>query len=204
MKKLITVILLLGVVSMAFATDMFFVEEYGEDSTYYTTQGIVKLTSVEFTTTTPISIVSITYGVTYSVGGVWLVVDGDSLGKSVCSRGSTYVLELTEGTHTIDLMHYVIIGYSVINPRLQVIVFLQDGSALSESPPDNDNTPRVHSILATGNMVHVEGCAEVYDISGQRIDCEINNGNIPLNALSAGTYFAKGSTGRTTKIVKTY
>jgi hypothetical protein len=203
MKKLLTIILLLGVVSMAFATDMFFVEEYGEDSLFFSSLGTEKLTSVEFTTTTPMSIVSITYGTTYSLGALWLVVDEDSIGKSACGKGSTYILELTEGVHTIDLMYNIQIGY-VLNPRLQVIVFLQDGSALSESPPDNNNPTPITSILTSGNMVHVEGCSEVYNLSGQRVDCEVNNGNIPLNLLSAGTYFARGSTGRTTKIVKTY
>jgi len=203
MKKLLTIILLLGVVSMAFATDMFFVEDYMEVDTTFYSGGIQELASVEFTIE-KFSIVSITYGAAYSGGHFWITIDGDSVGMSQNPFGSTFITEFSEGTYSIALMTNLTYNLNVINPRLQVIVFLQDGSALSESPPDDDDPIPLTSILTSGNMVHVEGCSEVYNLSGQRIDCEVNNGNIMLNTLSAGTYFARGSTGRTTKIVKTY
>jgi len=203
MKKLLTIILLLGVVSTVFATDMFFVEDYTEDSLFFPDGGIQELASVEFTLE-HFSIVSITYGGTYSGGHYWVSIDGDSIGMSQSAFGSSFIIELSEGIHTVVLMTNLTYNLTVINPRLQVIVFLQDGSALSESPPDDINPIETHSILTSGNMVHVEGCSEIYNSSGQRVDCEIENGNIPLNTLSAGTYFARGSTGRTTKIVKTY
>jgi hypothetical protein len=181
---------------------MFLVEDCIEVDTIFTVGGVKELAHVEFVLEHP-SIVFITYGAAYPSGtSFWLSIDEDSIGMT---RGvPTYITELTEGTHTIDFIANLTHGIRVINPRLQVIVFLQDGSALSESPPDDDNPTPITSILTSGNMVHVEGCSEVYNLSGQRVDCEVNNGNIPLNTLSAGTYFAKGSTGRTTKIVKTY
>ncbi|MCK4334422.1 hypothetical protein KAX06_06535 [candidate division WOR-3 bacterium] len=208
MKKALTIIALMALgVSTAFGGSILY-ETHIEDSLDFAGEGIVTVLELEFTTDQP-SIVSITYGVSNGHGSTyglsyWLTCNGDSLGMSTSwNRGtSTYMTELESGTYTLGLVgKFSSAGAYVANPRLQVLVFYNDAPSVSETPP-NITLTETHSIISCGPSVTVPGCSEVVDISGRKVDCEINGDRIMVNSLSSGTYIARGSEGRTTKIVK--
>ena len=122
---------------------------------------------------------------------------------SSCSYDNTpnFMKELGAGSYTLDFIVGGIIHDTIVNPRLQVLVFYNDAPSVSETP-SNITLTETHSIISCGPSVTVPGCSEVVDISGRKVDCEINGDRIMVNSLSSGTYIARGSEGRTTKIVK--
>lgn len=118
-----------------------------------------------------------------------------------CNR--SYLTTLQKGIHTIKLLGITRPGdYKLLNIYLQVLIFTPDEvQAVMETPNTNDPI-KPKSILATGVSVHIDGCNSVYNISGQKVVCQITNGEVMVNSLSEGTYFAKGNNGGVTKIVK--
>ena len=208
MKKALTILALMALgVSTAYGGSILY-ETHIEDSLGLSGQAIYKVLELEFTTDRP-SIVSITYG--WCIGfrsgsrSYWLTYNGDSLGMSTSwnRSTSTYMTDkLESGTHTLELMGGL--GYTeayVINPRLQVLVLYEDAPSVSEAPPQSTPTEN-SSIISRGPSVTVPGCSEVVDISGRKVDCEINGDRIMVNSLSGGTYFAKTDNGRVVKITK--
>lgn len=118
-----------------------------------------------------------------------------------CNR--SYLTTLQKGIHTIKLLGITRPGdYKLLNIYLQVLIFTPDEvQAVMETPNTNDPI-KPKSILATGVSVHIDGCNSVYNISGQKVVCQITNGEVMVNSLSEGTYFAKSNNGGVTKIVK--
>ena len=205
MKKALTIIALMALgVSTAYGGSILY-ETHVEDSLDFVGEDVVTVLELEFTTDQP-SIVSVTYGAyrANNKGGIWLACNEDSLGMSsaLFSRNVNYMTELESGTYTLGLMgSFDYIGGYAINPRLQVLVLYNDAPSVSETPPNITPTENP-SIISCGPSVTVPGCSEVVDISGRKVDCEINGDRIMVNSLSSGTYIARGSEGRTTKIVK--
>jgi len=208
MKKALTILTLMALgVSVVFGESILY-ETHIEDSLGLSGQAIYKVLELEFTTDQP-SIVSITYGCFEARQGTnyalyWLTYNGDSLGMSTSwnSLGTnTYMTELESGTYTWELMGKF--GYTgfVINPRLQVLVLYEDAPSVTEAPPQSTPTENP-SILSCGPSVTVPGFCEVVDIAGRKVHCEIIEDRIMVSSLSSGTYFARGSEGRITKIVK--
>lgn len=134
----------------------------------------------------------------------WFSINEEKLLFSVSSFGSTYMMPMDSGQVTVQswVKGSLIPGWvhKVKNPILQVMVFYPLDDSLP--PVDSGGFVSSLSVLSSGPFVHVEGCNGVYDVAGNKVDCEINNGDVYLNRLSVGTYFATGSEGRTTKIVK--
>ncbi|MEA3310813.1 MAG: hypothetical protein U9Q76_01200 [candidate division WOR-3 bacterium] len=210
MKKALTILTLMALgVSTAFG-GVFLYETHIEDTLDFAGENVAKVMELEFTTDQP-SIVSITYGWcrgyfgSMGDGTNWLTCNGDSLGMSTVRNQSTstYMTELESGTYTLGLVSKFYYGSQafVINPRLQVLVLYNDAPSVTETPPQTTPTENP-SIISCGPSVTVPGCSEVVDVSGRKVDCEINGDRIMVNSLSSGTYFATGTNGRTTKIVK--
>lgn len=138
----------------------------------------------------------------------WFCINGEKLVFSVSTFGSTYMMEMDSGQVIVQswVKGFLSSDYvrKVRNPILQVMVFYpsDDEPLITELPPESSDGLSSHSILSSGPFVHVEGCNGIYDIAGNKVDCEIGNGDVYLNQLSAGTYFARSADGRTTKIVK--
>jgi hypothetical protein len=210
MKKALTILVLMALgVSTAFG-GVFMVEDYTEGSVYIPNPGEHKLATVTFELPQPSVIHVITGRAGHSYGGCpsyslkfWLNLNGTPLSMSFCSYSNTPALmkELEAGSYILDFMSKGAVGDTIVNPRLQVLVLYNDVPSVSETPPNIIPTENP-SIISCGPSVTVPGCCEVVDVSGRKVDCEINGDRIMVNSLSSGTYFATGSNGRTTKIVK--
>jgi len=210
MKKVLLV--LMALVVMGIASEMFLVEEHieGEVGCPLPKQEILEVT---FTLDKP-AFLLISQSLRYTDGGYnmmtegWFVVNGDKLVFSVSSFNPTYMMQMDSGQVTVQswVKGFDISGVvrTVRNPSLQVMVFYPSDNEpfVTELPPESSDGLSSYSILSSGPFVHVEGCSAVYDIAGNKVDCEVRNGDVYLNQLSAGTYFATGSEGRPTKIVK--
>jgi len=199
MKKALTILTLMALGVSTVYGGVFMVEDYTEGLIPMTESGNHKLASVTFELEQPSIIHAITYGRGYN-RYPWISLDGDSLGIST-SPNPSIMLELGTGMHTLDFMAHVTMFDTLVNPRLQVLVLYNDVPSVSETPPQTTSTENP-SIISCGPSVTVPGCCEVVDIAGRKVDCEINGDRIMVNSLSSGTYFAKSSEGRTTKIVK--
>ncbi len=207
MKKALTIIALMALgASTAFGGTILY-ETHIEDSLVITGEDIVKVLELEFTLEQP-SIISATYGWykgACSQGMVeqWLTCNGDSLEMSTAfSLTNTYTFQLESGTYILGLVgEFSSMGGYVINPRLQVLVLYNDAPSVSETPPNITPTENP-SILSCSPSVTVPGCCEVVDVSGRKVDCEINGNKVMINSLSSGTYFAKTNDGKTVKITK--
>lgn len=209
MKKVLTILTLLALgVSTVYGGSVLY-ENCIEDSLDFTGKDVVTVLELEFTLDQP-SIVSVTYGWFrgYAAGDspyYWLAYNGDSLGMSTVRNSSTgaYMIELESGTYTLCLVGRFYYGSTafVINPRIQVLILYNDTPSISESPPQTTPTENF-SMISCGPSVTVPGCSEVVDITGRKVNCEINGDRVMINSLSSGTYFAKTNNGRTVKITK--
>jgi len=214
MKKLLVIILLLGVVSMAFtANTAYFVVEKDmgyEQDPLWINEGEEKVVA-EITFNLPSSGHVLFYTLcdwTYQrmdpqktcIGGSYMTIDGDST-----SRTTTRALYFDTGEHTLQWVSWSNDWFRQCYSYFwcQVMVFYTEESSVSEKPPYVEPTHQTASIITSAPAVYIPECSEIKDITGRTINCEIEDGWVSLNTLSAGTYFAKGSTGRTTKIVKT-
>jgi len=206
MKKALTILTLMALgVSTAYG-GIFMVEDYTEDTLDFPTPGTYKLASVTFQLDQFSIATVVTGGERYGGSSlhVWLVLDENSLGTSICRWYETpsFMMELETGIHTLDFMiHTNESNGGAVNPRLQVLVLYNDAPSVSETPP-NITPIEISTILSQGPSVTVPGCSEVVDIAGRKVDCEVNDDRIMVNSLSSGTYIARGSEGRITKIVK--
>lgn len=207
MKKALTILTLMALGMSTVFGGVFMIEDYTEGKVPITVTGDYKLAGVAF----ELPQLSIIHVVTGRAGGgvgllslkFWLNLDGSPLNMSSCSYENTpnFMKELEAGSYTLDFMVGQAAGDTIVNPRLQVLVLYNDAPGVSETPP-NITPTESSTILSQGPSVTVPGCTEVVDISGRKVDCEINGDRIMVNSLSSGTYFARGSEGRTTKIVK--
>lgn len=209
MKKVLLVLMALVAIGIAGEMEMFLVQDSLEGY-FDCPNSEQKLLEVEFNLDKP-ALLLITQSLCYVYGSTqpklgWLVVNGEKLIFSVSSFSPTYMMSMDSGKVTVQSWVQGCSAPSVLkvkNPILQVMVFYpSDEPSVTEAPPESSDGLSSHSILSSGPFVHVQGCSEVYDIAGNKVDCEISNGDVYLNQLSAGTYFATGSNGRTTKIVK--
>jgi hypothetical protein len=212
MKKLLTIILLLGVVSMAFtANTAYFVVEkdmgYTNHNPFYVNEGEEKVVA-EITFTLPsnghillFSMIDAQYQATGSnpSSGYRIELDEDSI------RPESRAIFLSAGEHTIQWVWWCNADCRKILTYYwcQVMAFYIEENSVSEKPPYVEPI-QTSAIVTSAPAVYIPECSEIKDITGRTIDCGIEDGWVSLNTLSAGTYFAKGSTGRTTKIVKTY
>ncbi|TKJ42028.1 hypothetical protein CEE36_07330 [candidate division TA06 bacterium B3_TA06] len=210
MKKVLLVLMALVVIGMA--SEMFLVEKYIEGDVECSLS-IQKILEVTFTLDQP-SYLLISCVLSYSnypdamKKEGWFNVNGEKQRHSASEFNLTYMMSMDSGR--VVVQSWVRGGIfsagvcTVRNPTLQVMVFCPSDEEpfVTEAPPESSDGLSSHSILSSGPLVHVEGCSEIYDIVGNKVDCEINDGDVYLNQLPAGTYFAKGSEGRTTKIVK--
>lgn len=121
--------------------------------------------------------------------------------------GATWYASVVPGTHSISLMvegssdkyDMLLPGYSM--NCLQVMVIESDpGSTVNESGSDR-SYPQTTSFITSAPSIIVQGCSEVYDVSGQRVNCDISGGVIQVGELPRGTYFARTDE-QTVKIVK--
>jgi len=206
MKKALTILTLMALGMSTVFGGVFMIEDYTEGSVYLFNPGEHKLATVTF----ELPQLSIIHTVTGIASGghasfpkFWLTLNEDSLNMSSCIYFNTpnFMKELEAGSYTLDFMVGQAAGDTIVNPRLQVLVLYDDTPSVTETPP-NITPTESSTILSQGPSVTVPGCSEVVDVSGRKVDCEINGDRIMVNSLSSGTYFARGSEGRTTKIVK--
>jgi len=191
----------------AFANDMILVEDYRTDSVFVLPGEKITLDSIKLTLVEDAMVI-----VTFDAGVwsipttekmVWLEVNG--VRKTSMNMFNTFMFALSAGSYTLRVEGKSNTVYIMgVGDRLfQVLCISQETSTVMEQPDGNSNPSKGSSILASSNLVHVDGCTEIYNDLGQKVNCQITNGNIPVSTLPAGTYFVQRSDGGTTKIVKT-
>jgi len=202
MKKALTILTLMALgVSTAFG-GVFMVEDYTEGKVGIQEPGKHKLASVTFTLEQAGIIFAAAGALTWGGGShFWLTLNEDSLGMSTQPDPSNFMTNLEAGAYTLDFMIHATMFDTIVNPRLQVLVLYNDAPSVSEAPPQSTPTEN-SSIISRGPSVTVPGCSEVVDISGRKVDCEVNDDRIMVNSLSSGTYIAKTDNGKTVKITK--
>ena len=208
MKKALTIIALMALgVSVAYG-GVFMIEDYTEGIVPISVTGSHKLASVTFELGQPSIMIAATSAMWLKFTSnrnlkVWLTLNGDSLDMSTrhVGNGASFMKPLEPGSHTLDFMYRGTMFDTLLNPMLQVLVLYNDAPSVSETPPQPTPTES-STILSQGPSVTVPGCSEVVDVSGRKVDCEINGDRIMVNSLSSGTYFAKTNDGQTVKITK--
>jgi len=210
MKKALTILTLMALgVSTAYG-GIFMIEDCTERIVPILEPGGNKLATVTFELPQPSIIHVVTGRAGCEYGGCgsyflsfWLNLNGTPLNMSSCSYDNTpnFMTYLEAGSYTLDFIVKGATGDTIVNPMLQVLVLYEDAPSVTEAPPQSTPTENP-SILSCGPSVTVPGCSEVVDISGRKVDCEVNNDRIMVNSLSSGTYFAKTDNGKTVKITK--
>ena len=202
MKKR-ALLVLVALVAIGTAGEMFLVEKSfeGDVECPLTEQ---KLLEIVFTLNHPAYVTFVYGGITSQARG-WLKIDGTKERFSVYAlqaKSSFYYEFEDTGEHRIEFWRAQ--GVDCRDPLLQALVFLQvpdSNSYVSERPSEEDEV-QVSSVLTVGPMVRVPGCRAVVDATGRTVDCVIEGDQVLVDSLPIGTYFATGSNGRTTKIVK--
>ena len=210
MKKVLLVLMALVVIGIA--GEMFLVEDYieGEVECPLHEQKILEVT---FTLDKPAFLLfSCVLFYNDPLDGIkkegWFNVNGEKLSQVTSESNLTYMMLMDSGQVIVQSWvrgcTYSGMVRTVRSPILQVMVFYpsDDEPFVTEAPTDTSGFASSHSILSSGPFVHVQGCSQVYDTAGNKIHCQVTDGNIFISQLPAGTYFATGSNGRTTKIVK--
>jgi len=210
MKKALTILTLMALgVSTAFG-GVFMVEDYTEGGVYISNPGDYKIATVTFELPQPSIIHIVTGRAGLEYGGCpsyslrfWLNLNGTPLSMSSCSYDNTpnFMMNLEAGSYTLDFMSEGAVGDTIANPRIQVLILYNDVPSVSETPPQPAPTENP-SIISCGPSVTVPGCSEIVDVSGRKVDCEINGDKVMVNSLSSGTYFAKTDDNRVVKITK--